>query len=123
MEIFGFEVGEILTRSTVYFFITFFIGVFLLHFATKILDFKNRSIGKAIGVIVVGDIVAFFLAFIPYIGRIVGLIGFWFFIKSFYDVSWGKAILAWIMSILVAFIIAAVVLVLFDISILFIPKL
>jgi len=123
MEIFGFEVGEILTRSTVYFLITFFIGVFLLHFATKILDFKNRSIGKAIGVIVVGDIVAFFLAFIPYIGRIVGLIGFWFFIKSFYDVSWGKAILAWIMSILVAFIIAAVVLILFDISTLFIPKL
>ncbi len=76
MEIFGYEVGEVLIRSTIYFFITFFVGVFLLHIATKILDFKNRSIGKAISVIIVGDIVAFILAFIPYIGRIIGLIGF-----------------------------------------------
>ena len=123
MEIFGYELGEILTRQVIYLVIIFFIGVILLHIATSILDFRKRSFGKAAGVLIAGSIVAFLLAFIPYIGRILGLIGFWFFIKSFYDVSWGKAILAWIMSIVVAFIIALIILIIFDISILYIPNL
>jgi len=123
MEFLGYELGEILTRQIIYLVVIFFIGVFLLHIATKILDFKKRSFGKAAGVLIAGSVAAFLLAFIPYIGRILGLIGFWFFIKSFYDVSWGKAILAWIMSIVIAFIIAIVILFLFDISILFIPNL
>jgi hypothetical protein len=123
MEFLGYELGEILTRQFIYFIVIFFIGVILLHVATSILDFKKRSFGKAAGVLITGSIVSFILAFIPYIGRILGLIGFWFFIKSFYDVGWGKAILTWIMSIVVAFIIALVVLVLFNISILFIPNL
>jgi len=123
MQWLGFELGEILTRQVIYLVIIFLLGVILLHVATKILDFKKRSFGKAAGVLIAGSIVAFLLAFIPYVGRIVGLIGFWFLIKSFYDVSWGKAILAWIMSIVVAFIVALIILILFDISILFIPNL
>ena len=123
MELLGYELGEILARQIIYLVVIFFMGVFLLHVATKILDFHKRSFGKAAGVLIVGSIAAFLLAFIPYIGRILGLIGFWFFIKSFYDVSWSKAILAWVMSIVVAFIIAIIILILFDISILFIPGL
>ena len=123
MQWLGFELGEILTRQFIYLVIIFLIGIILLHIATKILDFKKRSFGKAAGVLITGSVVAFLLAFIPYVGRILGLIGFWFFIKSFYDVSWGKAILAWIMSIVVAFIVALIILVLFDISILFLPNL
>jgi hypothetical protein len=123
MEFLGYELGEILTRQLIYLVVIFFLGVILLHFATSILDFKKRSFGKAAGVLIAGSIVAFILAFIPYLGRLLGLIGFWFFIKSFYDVSWGKAILAWIMSIVVAFIIALVILILFGISIIFIPAL
>ena len=123
MQWLGFELGEILTRQFIYFLVIFFVGVFLLHIATKILDFKKRSFGKATGVLITGSVAAFVLAFVPYIGRILGIVGFWFFIKSFYDVSWGKAILAWIMSIFVAFIIALIILVLLNISILFIPNL
>ena len=123
MELLDYELGEILSRQIIYLVVIFFLGVFLLHVATKILDFRKRSFGKAAGVLIVGSIAAFLLAFIPYIGRILGLIGFWFFIKSFYDVSWGKAILAWVMSIVVAFVIALVILILLGISILFIPNL
>jgi len=123
MELFGYELGEIITRQLIYFVVTFLVGVVLLHIATRILDFNKRSFGKDAGVVIAGGVVALFLAFIPYIGRILGLVIFWFFIKSFYDVSWGKAILAWIMSIVVAFIIAVIVLILFNIPILFIPKL
>ena len=123
MEITGYELGDILTRQFIYLIVIFFLGVILLHVSTKILDFKKRSFGKAAGVLIVGSMVSFFLAFIPYLGRILGLIGYWFLIKSFYDVSWGKAILAWIMSIIVAFIIALVILLLFNITILYIPNL
>ena len=122
MQWLGFELGEILTRQVIYFIVIFFVGVILLHITTKILDFKKRSFGKATGLIILGSVVSFLLAFIPYIGRILGLIGFWYLIKRFYDVSWGKAILAWIMSIVVAFIIALIVLILLGISILFIPS-
>ena len=123
MQWLGFDLGEILTRQVIYLIVIFFLGVVLLHVATGILDFRKRGFGKAAGVLITGSVAAFFLAFIPYVGRILGLIGFWFFIKSFYDVGWGKAILAWIMSIVVAFIIALIILILFDISILFIPNL
>jgi len=123
MEILGYELGEMLTRQIIYLVVIFFLGVVLLHIATIILDFRKRSFGKAAGVLIAGSVISFLLAFIPYIGRILGLIGFWFFIKSFYNVSWGKAILAWIMSIVVAFIVALIILILFDISILFIPDL
>jgi len=123
MEFLGYELGELLTRQVIYFLITVFVGVFLLHLSTGILNFHKRSFGKAAGTVIIGAVAMSILAFIPYVGRIIGLISFWYFIKSFYDVSWGKAILAWIMSILVAFIIAAVILILCDISIIFIPKL
>lgn len=123
MDILGYELGEILTRQAIYILVIFIIGVILLHVATIILDFRKKSFGKAAWVLILGSIIAFFLAFIPYIGRLLGLIGYWFLIKSFYDVSWFKAIIAWIMSIVVAFIVALVVLILFDVSILFIPKL
>lgn len=123
MEFLGYELGEILTRQVIYLVVIFFLGVILLHVATRILDFRKRGFGKAAGVLLAGSVLAFLLAFIPYIGRILGLICFWFFIKSFYDVGWGKAILAWIMSIVVAFIAALIILILFDVSILFIPGL
>jgi hypothetical protein len=122
MAIFGYDLGEILTSQFIYFVIIFLLGVILLHIATKILNFEKRGFGKAVGVLLAGNVVAFLLAFIPYVGRILGLIGFWFFIKSFYDVSWGKAILAWIMSIVVAFIVAFFVLLVFGLSVLYIPN-
>ena len=123
MEIFGYELADIITRQLISFIVTFLVGVILLHIATKILDFEKRSFGKAASTVFIGDIVAFVLGFIPYIGWILGLIGFWYIIKNFYDVSWGKAILAWIMSILVAVIIVIIVLLILGISIIYIPSL
>ena len=117
MEFLGYEVTEILRSQLLYSFIIFFVGVFLLHIATSILNFEKRSFGRAIVVLIVGSIVAFILAFIPYVGGFLGLIGFWYVIKSVYDVGWIKSILAWLMSIVVAFIIALVILFFLGISI------
>jgi len=40
MEFIGINLSEIVTRQVIYFVIIFFVGVLLLHIATKILDFK-----------------------------------------------------------------------------------
>jgi len=117
MDFFIIESGKILTKSIIQFIITLVIGSILLHLATGFLGFKNRSITKAIGTVLTGDIIAFFLGFIPILGQFLGLISFWFIIKKIYDVGWIKAILAWIMSILITFIIAIIILFLLGFSI------
>lgn len=116
MEIFGYQLGEIITSHLIYSLIIFFIGVFLLHLATIILNFEKRSFVKAIIVLIVGSLIAFILSFIPYIGTFLGLIGFWYIIKSVYNVGWIKSIFAWLMSIFIAFIIALVLLFFLGIS-------
>ena len=121
MDLSYLDFGRILTRQFIYLLITFLVGTFLLHLATGILGFKKRGFGKALGVILAGGLASLALSFIPYIGNLLGLVSYWFFIKSFYDVGWIKAIICWFMSILIAFIIAILVLILLGISIFFIP--
>lgn len=116
MEFLGYQLNEFLTSHLLYSFIIFFIGVFFLHIATIILHFEKRSFGKAIIVLIAGSIIAFLLAFIPYIGILLGLIGFWYVIKIVYDVGWMKSVLAWVVSIVVAFLIALIILFFLGIS-------
>jgi len=116
MEILGYQLSEIITSHLIYSLIIFFIGVFLLHLATIILNFEKRSFVKAIIVLFVGSLIAFVLSFIPYIGTFLGLIGFWYIIKSVYKVGWVKSILAWLLSIFIAFVIAVVLLFFLGIS-------
>ncbi len=117
MDFLGFVISDILTSQLVYYLIIFFIGVFLLHLATVILNFEKRGFGKAIIVLIVGSIIAVLLGIIPIIGGLLGLIGFWFIIKRVYHVGWFKSILAWLMSIIVAFFIALVLLFLLGLSV------
>ena len=80
---------------------------------------EKRRFTTAFAVVIAGGIASFILTFIPAIGWLLGLITYWYFIKSLYNVGWGKAILAWIMSILVAFIIAVMLLVFLGLSTIF----
>ena len=119
MELIGFELGQIFPVRIIYFLITTFVGAILLHLATGILNFEKRRFTIAFAVVIVGGIVSLILTFIPAIGWLLGLIAYWYFIKILYSVGWGKAILAWIMSILVAFIIAVMLLVFLGLSTIF----
>lgn len=116
MEFLGHAIPHMLLSQLVYYVVIFFLGIFLLHSATVILNFEKRSFGKAIIVLILGSIIAVLLGFIPFIGGILGLVGFWFIIKKVYRVGWLKSILAWLMSIIVAFLIALVLLFLLGLS-------
>ena len=121
------EYNNIIIGSLVQLIIIISIGSILLNFASKILDFKKRSFSKAFAVVIVGSIVFIFVRYIlssildvhPLIGIILGLIIYWYFIKSIYDVSWIKSILAWIISIIVSYVITIVILLIIGVSIFF----
>jgi hypothetical protein len=122
-----FEFNSVFIGSLIQLLVTIFIGALLLHFASKILDFKKKSLGKAFSVVIVGGIVfllvRYFLSSVltiyPLIGVILGLIIYWYFIKTIYDVTWINSILAWIISIIVSFIITIIILFLLGVSIFF----
>ena len=121
------ELSNIVIGSVIQLIITVFIGAFLLHIASKILDFKSKSFGKAFSVVIIGGIVFIFVRYIlssvfslyPLIGIILGLVIYWYFIKTIYNVSWIKSILAWLISIFVSYIITIIILLIFGISIFF----
>ena len=118
MEFLGFEIGELVTSTIIQFVITVLLGGILLHIATSILKFEKRSFTIAIAVVIVGGVFLSILNLIsiPYVW-LLGLIGYWFLIKSLYNVGWVKAILAWLMSIFVAFIIALILIVILGFSV------
>jgi len=119
------ELSNVVIGSIVQLVITIFIGALLLHLASKILDFKNKSIAKSFAVVIIGGFVFLLVRYIlsslldvhPLIGIILGLIIYWYFIKSIYDVSWIKSILAWFISIVVSYVITIVILLIIGVSI------
>lgn len=104
------QINDVLIQEVIIFLFVLLIGAVFLHLATRILDFKNRSYGKAFLAILLGNILVFLLSYIPFrlLGILLGLLGTWFIIKVLYDVGWFKAFLAWIMSIVVAIVIAVI---------------
>ena len=84
-----------------------------LHWATGILRFHKRSFGlafiAALMMIFVDVIISLVFGWIPIIGWILALLLSifleWLIIKSLYDISWGKAIAAWLLSIVLALVV------------------
>jgi len=127
MNLLGIELSDLITGSIIQLIITILIGAVLLHIATGILDFKKKSLWLAFAVVIIGGIISFALRFIlssildivPILGFAIGLIVYWFCIKSFYNVGWGRSIFAWLISIIVAFVISVIILSLLGISVFF----
>ena len=131
MNLLGIVLSDLITGSVIQLIITILIGAVLLHIATGILDFKKKSLWLALAVVIIGGIISFAIRFIlssvfnivPILGFAIGLIVYWFCIKSFYNVGWGKSILAWIISIIVSFVISVIILILLGISVFFFSQL
>jgi len=118
----AFDMINFTIRQAIYFACILLIGALLLNYATKILNFKKANYRLGLEALFIGAIIAFFLSFIPYIGRILSLFVFLYLIKWFYKETWKKAFLAWIITVILGFIIAIIILSLLDVPILFIPK-
>lgn len=118
-----FDMVNFTIRQVIYFSCILLIGALLLNYSTKIFNFKNINYRTGLESLFIGSIIAFFLSLIPYIGRILSLFVFLYLIKWFYKETWKKAFLAWIITIILGFIIAIIVLTILDVPILFIPKL
>lgn len=98
-----------------------FVGTLVLHFVTRILHFRNRSLGVAFGIVSFANILSLVIEngylilgfkydlFANFMGFISVSVVYWYLIKTFYYVGWKKAILVWVMSIVIAFIIATVI--------------
>ena len=119
----AFDMIHFTIRQCIYAICILLIGALLLHYATGFLNFKRRNFRTALEALFIGSIVAFFLSFIPYVGRIISLFVLLYLIKWFYKETWSKAFLAWFISVIVGFIIAVVILAILDIPIIFMPKL
>ncbi len=95
------------------------IASFLLHLATKMLKFQRKGLGLAfltiITTVILVTIIKILLSYFHIsviIYEIVGLIVAWYIIKKIYGVGWLLAIVAWLLSILIAYIVAFIMILL-----------
>ena len=95
------------------------IASFLLHLATKMLKFQRKALGLAfltiITTVILVTIIKILLSYFHIsviIYEIVGLIVAWYIIKKIYGVGWLLAIVAWLLSILIAYIVAFILILL-----------
>jgi len=110
-------------RQCIYAACILLIGSLLLHYSTEYFNFKNKNYRTALEALFIGSIIAFFLSFIPFVGRIISLFVILFLIKWFYKETWTKTIYAWFISVIIGFIIAIIILTILDVPFLFIPQL
>ena len=123
MELFGVDILKILTIDLVHVITIGVLGGVLLHYATGYFYFLNRSYKKVITVMIVGCGLFFIFDLIPVFGVGLGHLGFSFLIKFVYNESWAQALGAWFLSIFMAFMVSLLILLVFDIEIIFMPNL
>jgi apolipoprotein N-acyltransferase len=121
----GLAIGLFLTLL-----ISWVIDGFVVRIATSSVIRKKISIGRGM-IIALLSIIAFailfliFSIFTPIIGFIVGLIGMVYVVKSMVGTGWGNgfliAIIAWILLVIIYFIISAIFLLPFHITTVSIP--
>jgi len=101
------------------------VAVFL-YLGAKFAGIENATLGKAIVAVLGGGILEFIIAavfsIVPIIGTligvIVGIIAYIWVIKAVFNTSWGKAAIAWLMTIVVEIIVVIILGVLLGVSIL-----
>lgn len=98
------------------FLIALVIGGFFLSIGAKWAGIEDVTLGKAMIAVLGGGILAAVLSLIPILGFILGIIGYIWVIKTVFNTDWGKAIVAWILTIVVELIVALILGVLVGVS-------
>ncbi len=108
-----FKIGlvEGLLLAVLIFFLEVAIGAVFLHLATKLLGFDKSNFLSAFTIVLMisaVSIAGFFVYAVPILALVLALvliIATIYLIKIVYDESWGKAILAWLLQYVLAFLV------------------
>ncbi|UCE73785.1 MAG: hypothetical protein JSV56_12280 [Methanomassiliicoccales archaeon] len=87
-----------------------------LYLTARFLD-EDEGLPKALGTTILLIISFAILSSLGWIGFIIAIIVNLFIIKAVYETSWGKALVMWIVTIIMAVVIAVIVIVLVGLSI------
>ncbi|NJE25732.1 hypothetical protein E3E22_03660 [Thermococcus sp. MV5] len=91
-------------------------GVFLM-LGAKFAGIKDVTLGKSMIAVVGGGILALLMGWIPIIGWILGILMYIWVIKTVFNTDWGKATIAWLMTIVVEIIVMFAFMILLGISV------
>ncbi|MCD6140194.1 MAG: hypothetical protein J7J05_04565 [Thermococcus sp.] len=90
-------------------------GVFLM-LGAKFAGIEGANLGKSMIAVIGGGILALLTGWIPVIGWVLGIVAYIWAIKTVFDTDWGKAAIAWLMTIVVEIIVMFAFMVLLGIS-------
>ena len=91
-------------------------GVFLM-LGAKFAGIEGANLGKSMIAVIGGGILALLTGWIPVIGWVLGIVAYIWAIKTVFDTDWGKAAIAWLMTIVVEIIVMFAFMVLLGISV------
>jgi len=83
----------------------------------KLAGIEDVTLGKSMIAVVGGGILALLIGWIPIIGWILGILVYIWVIKTVFNTDWGKATIAWLMTIVVETIVMFAFMVLLGISV------
>lgn len=93
------------------------IAGFFLMLGAKLAGIEDVTLGKSMIAVVGGGILALLTGWIPIIGWILGILVYIWVIKTVFNTDWGKATIAWLMTIVVETIVMFAFMVLLGISV------
>jgi hypothetical protein len=91
------------------FVINLILGTIVLHVAAKLVKIDDATLMKAFLVALIAAVLGLVLGYAGVIGALLALVIAIALIKFIYDVSWGKAIFAWIIYFILMIIIGIIV--------------
>ena len=91
-------------------------GVFLM-LGAKFAGIEGANLGKSMIAVIGGGILALLTGWIPVIGWVLGIVAYIWAIKTVFDTDWGKAAIAWLMTIVVEIIVMFAFMVLLGINV------
>jgi len=91
-------------------------GAFLM-LGAKFAGIEGANLGKSMIAVIGGGILALLTGWIPVIGWVLGIVAYIWAIKTVFDTDWGKAAIAWLMTIVVEIIVMFAFMVLLGINV------
>jgi|Deesub1362B_J571_1020462.scaffolds.fasta_scaffold00031_95 hypothetical protein len=107
---FGAMMSALGAMAVIVFLVMIAIDSVFLWIGARFAKIEDASFGKAFIATLVGMLLSGILGnIIPVIGGLIGLIAFLWVVKTVFNTNWGKAVIAWLFAIVVAFVLMIIV--------------